>query len=1664
MTAPSTPICGRCGEPITPGARFCMKCGGDVSGEQGSAATAMMPAPAERDAQELLLEQLRHATLGEYEIHRELGHGGMATVYLAHDIALDRKVAIKVMAPALTLMGEGMSERFKREARTAANLSHPHIIPIYTVKSAQKTLYFVMKFVPGRSLESIIHEIGPMPFAMVKAILQQVASALGYAHRHGIVHRDVKPANIMIDEEGWSVVTDFGIAKVAENRQLTMTGIAVGTPSYMSPEQCAAKDITGKSDQYSLGVVAYEMLTGKQPFEGDSAMAIMFAHFHEQPKPVQEARADCPPELAAAVMKMLEKAPDKRYASMEDAITALGAQPLAHDDPVRIALLEIARRNSNRELLAGITPPPTSPAPPAKTRPVPDALTTPMPSTPPATRPSAKTTPIPTPVITGVTIVPAKNDLHVGDTMQLTATPRAQGGTAAPAHKITWRTSDPLVASVSGSGFVTALSTGSATISAVADGVTGAALVSVTPVPVMSVQVEPAELTLAEGAEGELRAILRDQHGGPLSHREVRWSASRAELVALSTTGRVTALKAGTVEVEADCEGVRGRARITITPAPVAKVVVTPEAPSLTVGESLTLLVTLTDGRGRTLADRTVTWRSSAERIATISPRGGVAGLSEGSAEITAESEGQRATVTVKVVRAPVASVTIHQPDPVLAGERMQLRAILKDGRGQELSGREVKWSSSSPAIATVTAAGMLTGMGPGQAKVTAESEGKSWTVPVTVQPVPVASVTLEGAPKALEVGGTASLRAVPKDQKGNALSGRETSWSSSAPKVVAVTPAGVVTAVAAGDATISATVEGKKAELRLTVAAPPTRPEATTEEMQVATVIMPQAAAAPVPVAPAAVTPAPVPPPAMPAPAERAAPILPPVVEPVGAAPSGGKGKLIGIVAGVLVLAAVGFFLTRKGGSDIPPAPELPGVVVPAAVASIAVRGGDAPIQVGHTQQLSALVRDAGGAELSSRVTLWNSSDPSVAEVSDHGAVTGRKPGTATITVRSEGKTGTATINVEPAGADTPVPVATVALSGGGKTVEVGQEVQLEATAKDAKGTVLGDRSIVWSTSDAEIAVVSSSGLVSAAGPGVATIEASSEGKSAETRITVKAPPAPPPSNNPPPVTPPVNLPAAPVAVASVTVAPASLSLTAGNSGTLGATALDEKRGALSGRPVQWKSSDERVARVSGAGDVTAVSEGSATITATIEGKSATAPVTVVEEQVAVGSVIMTATTRSLRVGESTTWIAATRDVKGKPLADRAVSWTSSRPQVATVSGTGLIQAVGPGSSDIRAESEGKSATATMTVAPAPVASNPTPPVSTPTTAPTPTPNAGTAALLPRRAVEAGGFSCGITQGSNAVCWGGGETGLIAIEGTAGLGSISLGRAHACGLLSGGRAVCWGDNKVGQLGDGSSTGSLKAVAVQGDLGFSQISVGASHTCGLSGGRAFCWGRGKEGQLGDGGTSDRRRPVAVKGGLTFSSISAGATHTCAITNTAKAYCWGDGFSGQLGFGAQETQTEPVAVDGDLKFSRIAAGGQHTCGISTSGKAYCWGANQAGQLGDGSKSDRAAPTAVSSSTSFSEISAGLNHSCALTPGGEAFCWGENRAGQVGDGSRNQREKPTPVSGGASFSSISAGEAHTCGISNGQALCWGKNDRGQLGDGGTLGRAVPGAVTN
>ncbi|MEO8199587.1 MAG: protein kinase, partial [Gemmatimonadota bacterium] len=600
-------------------------------------ATARLPSvPAEEGS----IEILRRATLGEYEILAELGRGGMATVYLAHEISLDRKVAIKVMAPQL-MFGEGMAERFRREARTAASLSHPHIIPIFAVKESGRVLYFVMKFVAGRPLDDIIREVGPLPIPMVRAILSQVGSALGYAHRRGIIHRDIKPANIMIDDEGWAVVTDFGIAKVAETQGLTMTGVAVGTPSYMSPEQCAAKEVTGRSDQYSLGIVAYEMITGKQPFVADTAMAIMWQHFNDPPRPIREHRAECPPEIEAAVLRMMEKQPDRRWPSIEDAMGALGSSPLAHDDPVRLRMVGLAKSSLNQRLL--------------------DEMKTPTSLVPP-TRSSNKQA---TEMIAGVgsvAVSPRSANLAAGDTLQLSVLVQDLKGDTIAGRTVQWSSTSPALATVTAGGLVTATAPGQVTITGSCEGQTAQCELTISPVAVAAVVVAPANGSLEAGDTLQLSATLRDAQGKPVTGRSVVWTSSAPALAGVSADGLVAGSIPGTARITATCEGKAGASSVTVTAAPVSSITLEPSALSLQVGGMADIGTIVRDGRGRVVAGRPVSWQSQSPAIATVSDTGIVKALAAGTAHVAATCEGKTATLVVTIAPIPVAAIEITSP------------------------------------------------------------------------------------------------------------------------------------------------------------------------------------------------------------------------------------------------------------------------------------------------------------------------------------------------------------------------------------------------------------------------------------------------------------------------------------------------------------------------------------------------------------------------------------------------------------------------------------------------------------------------------------------------------------------------------------------------------------------------------------------------------------------------------------------------------------------------------------------------------------------------------------------------------------------------------------------------------------------------------------------
>jgi len=289
-----------------------------------------------------LLNRLHEAIEGTYQLRGALGQGGMGTVYLAHDLALDRPVAIKVMLPELA-PDVSTVERFRREARTVASLHHPNIIPVYGVHESDDLAYFVMRYVEGRTLDSILRHHGALPLEVARSILRQVGSGLQHAHHRGVIHRDVKPANIMIDQDGWALIADFGIAKVRGAHNLTRTGATIGTPSYMSPEQCSDLEITSASDQYALGIVAYELLTGRPPFRGENVAAVVKKHLFDTPLPLEELLPECPPETARAIRRMLAKSPGLRWPSVDEAVRQIGGRLDAASDLSRKQIAAVAK-------------------------------------------------------------------------------------------------------------------------------------------------------------------------------------------------------------------------------------------------------------------------------------------------------------------------------------------------------------------------------------------------------------------------------------------------------------------------------------------------------------------------------------------------------------------------------------------------------------------------------------------------------------------------------------------------------------------------------------------------------------------------------------------------------------------------------------------------------------------------------------------------------------------------------------------------------------------------------------------------------------------------------------------------------------------------------------------------------------------------------------------------------------------------------------------------------------------------------------------------------------------------------------------------------------------------------------------------------------------------
>lgn len=305
---------------------FCPECG---TWNRASAATcascvAQLPAdlPVPPDPPDAHIGVLRQATGNRYHILRRLGSGGMADVYLAKHARLHRPLAVKVLHVHLARDTE-MRERFRREAEAASRLVHPAICSILDYGEAGELVWIVMPFLAGGSLADQLNKTRTMPAARVALVTAQVACGLDHAHRHGIVHRDVKPDNVLFDEDGFAMLTDFGIATARFHPRLTAQGRAMGTPHYMSPEQAMGKLADGRSDLYALGVLMYEALAGTPPFDGGDAYSIGYKHVHEKPVPPTEVESRIPAAISEIVMRCLSKRAEERFARGNDLADAL---------------------------------------------------------------------------------------------------------------------------------------------------------------------------------------------------------------------------------------------------------------------------------------------------------------------------------------------------------------------------------------------------------------------------------------------------------------------------------------------------------------------------------------------------------------------------------------------------------------------------------------------------------------------------------------------------------------------------------------------------------------------------------------------------------------------------------------------------------------------------------------------------------------------------------------------------------------------------------------------------------------------------------------------------------------------------------------------------------------------------------------------------------------------------------------------------------------------------------------------------------------------------------------------------------------------------------------------------------------------------------------------
>ena len=709
----------------------------------------------------------------------------------------------------------------------------------------------------------------------------------------------------------------------------------------------------------------------------------------------------------------------------------------------------------------------------------------------------------------------------------------------------------------------------------------------------------------------------------------------------------------------------------------------------------------------------------------------------------------------------------------------------------------------------------------------------------------------------------------------------------------------------------------------------------------------------------------------------------------------------------------------------------------------------------LGATSTLTVAAKEASGQDTDVGAVAWTSQDTTVATVSADGVATAVGNGTSDITALARGATATATLTVEQ------VVTAVVVAAPRDTLWSVGDTVRLAAEPQDSLGSPVDSAVATWASSDTTKTVVDADGLVTALAVGPTNITATAGGVTSDSTLMTVA-----------------------LSVDTVLVTQTTADFSAfAQTVTLGASVLDVNGAAVPGAVVTWVSATPAVATVDSSGVVTAVGNGTASITAS-SGGTTSESVTVTVSQVITSADITPAATTVIELGTLINFTATARDANGYAVAGSGPStWTSATPGVGTIDTTGRATSVSDGTTVITASHAGFPATATLTV------SQPALQMASSLshtcivdaqsriqcwTDPSATPVVTTGGLT-FRSVAVGFNTCAVTVTNDAYCWGAQDSVPVAVVGGLAFRSVSTAVWHSCGVTVSYEAYCW------------TVVDPTPALVPGGLAFQSISSGQGHNCAVTtANEVYCWGDNEYGGLGDGTGVNSTTPVLVSGALSALAVSAGTYGTCAVSTANDGYCWGVNLDGALGIGPTGGSFTPAAVAGGHKFQSIHFGDWlHSCGIIVGGGAYCWGNDSHWQLGDdltslpqfspapvaggetfvtvgagyldscgasattvycwggALKGQSSYTTPVLSYAGLQQVVTGSKHSCGLTPANVAYCWGTGEAGQLGDGLNAHLSGPVAVSGGLAFQSLDAGGDATCGVTTANLLyCWGE----------------------